>query len=419
MTTIDDFHLSTGRSVSIGAAAVAALLALIVALSAFVPLSGAVVASGQMVVDSGLKKIQHPTGGVVGAILARDGQRVSAGETLIRLDDTRTKANLAVVTKELDELAVRRAREEAERHELDVVRFPDGLASRVHDAEVERLLNGELRLSNTRKATRENQKSELELGDKIAGLEVQREAHASQIEWIQRELEGVLDLWKNNLVPYSRLTALGREASRLEGERRQLISSIAETRLKIAQIDQDQRSETGKVLAEIRAETGEFEKKVATEDQMKRIDQRSPVDGIVHQSQAHTVGGAVLPGEFPMQVVPEHDALTVEIKVAPQHIDQMHHGQAGVVKFPSLNQRTPPALNGEVSLASADVARASKTGATYHVARISVPEAELGRPDGQTRVAGMPVEAFVQTGRDVVLTKPLRDQIARASAKSK
>lgn len=416
MTAIEDPYLSTGRSVRIGAIAVTALATLVVGLSTVVSLSGAVVASGQMVVDTSVKKIQHPTGGVVGAILARDGQRVAAGETLVRLDDTQTKANLAVVTKELDELAARRAREEAERDGLEVVRFPEDLVARASDPEVKRLLDGELTLFMNRKSARENQKAALQ--EQIGGLEVQRASRVSQIEWIQKELAGVRDLWEKNLAPYSKLTALEREAARLEGERGQLISSIAETRLKIAQIDQDLRSETGKDLAEIRAKTGELvEKKVAAEDQMRRIEIKAPLDGIIHQSQAHTVGGVVSPGEILMQVVPEHDALTVEIKLAPQDVDQVHLGQTAVIKFPSFNQRTTPELNGEISLVSADVAQDQKTGATYYVARIAVPEQEIERLDGQKLVPGMPVEAFVQTGERTVmsyLTKPLRDQIARA-----
>lgn len=416
MTAIEDPYLSTGRSVRTGAAAVTVLATLVVGMSTVVSLSGAVVASGQMVVDTSVKKIQHPTGGVVGAILARDGQRVAAGETLVRLDDTQTKANLAVVTKELDELAARRAREEAERDGVEIVRFPEDLAARAGDPDVKRLLDGELTLFMNRKSARENQKAALQ--EQIAGLEVQRASRVSQIEWIQKELAGVRDLWEKNLVPYSKLTALEREGARLEGERGQLISSIAETRLKIAQIDQDLRSETGKDLAEIRAKTGELvEKKVAAEDQMRRIELKSPLDGVIHQSQTHTVGGVVSPGETLMQVVPEHDALTIEIKLAPQDVDQVHLGQAAVVKFPSFNQRTTPELNGEISLVSADVAQDQKTGATYYIARIAVQERELERLEGQKLVPGMPVEAFVQTGERTVmsyLTKPMRDQIARA-----
>jgi HlyD family secretion protein len=227
MTIVEDPCLSTDRSVRTGSVAVAVLIAFVVSLSTVVSLSGAVVASGQIVVDTSVKKIQHPTGGVVGAILVRDGQRVAAGETLLRLDDTQTKANLAVVTNELDELAARQAREEAERDGHEVVRFPEALVARAGDPEVKRILDGELILFVNRKTARENQKAALH--QEIVGLEVQRGSRVSQIEWVQKELAGVWDLWEKNLVPYSKLTALEREGARLEGERGQLISSIAET----------------------------------------------------------------------------------------------------------------------------------------------------------------------------------------------
>src|SRR5512134_2282896 len=78
-------------------------------------ISGAVIAPGLVVVESNVKKIQHPTGGVVAELRAKNGDRVRAGDLLVRLDDTTTRANLAVVSKALDELAARQTRLEAER----------------------------------------------------------------------------------------------------------------------------------------------------------------------------------------------------------------------------------------------------------------------------------------------------------------
>jgi len=175
----------------------------------------------------------------------------------------------------------------------------------------------------------------------------------------------------------------------------------------------------GKDLAEIRAKTSELvEKKVAAEDQLKRIDIRAPQDGMVHQLAVHTVGGVITPnGEPIMLIVPKADALTVEARIQPQDIDQVRLGQKAVLRFSAFNQRTTPELTGEVSRVSADVSQDPKTGASFYTIRIAVPEAELVRLNGLKLVPGMPVESFIQTGERTVisyLTKPLQDQIMKA-----
>src|SRR5262249_22855846 len=142
---------------------------------------------------------------------------------------------------------------------------------------------------------------------------------------------------------------------------------IAETELQILQINQDMRTEVGKDLADIRSKVAELvEKRVAAEDQLKRIDIRAPQAGFVHQLSVHTVGGVVSPGEQIMLIVPSRDILSVEAKIQPQDIDQLHLGQVARVRFTSFNQRTTPELNGYVKEISADVSEDQKTGTRYY-----------------------------------------------------
>jgi HlyD family secretion protein len=411
-----DPAFSAHRSARLGAFCAGILLITIVAAATVIKIGGAVVTQGLLVVDSNVKKIQHPTGGVVSQLLVRDGTRVKAGDILVRLDDTQTRANLGIITKQLDELDAKQAREEAERDNLDAIEYPKDLEQRRDDADIAHILTGETRLFGIREAARAGQKSQLQ--DEIAGLEVQQDARVSQIEWIKKELEGVNSLWKQNLVPYTRVTSLEREASRLEGERGQLISSIAQTKGKITQVDQDMRAETGKDLGEIRGKISELlERKVAAEDQLKRVEIKAPQDGVVHQSNVHTVGGVINAGEPIMMVVPESDVLTVELKIEPKDIDQVHVGQAAALKFSAFNQRTTPEVDGAVSMVSADVTQDQKTNATFYTARVAVSEDELAKLGPLKLVAGMPVEAFVKTGdRSIAsyLVRPMSDQIARA-----
>jgi HlyD family secretion protein len=395
-----------------------------------VTLSGALIAQGQVVVDSNVKKVQHPTGGIVGELRVRDGDRVKQGDILVRLDDTVTRANLAIVNKGLNELYARRARLESERDGLAAVKFPDDLLARAEaDPEVASLVDGERKLFDLRSSARNGQKAQLkqrveQLGEEIRGIKAQRESKEKEIKLIIREKEGVHDLWKQKLVPLTKLTQIERDETRLEGEAGQLIAQtaqvggkISETELQIIQIDRDLSSEVAKETREIDGKIGEFvERKVTAEDQLKRIEIRSPQDGTVFQSTAHTVGGVVTAGDAMMMIVPEADSLTVEAKVNPQDIDQVREGQSALLRFSAFNQQTTPEIYGTVTRISADASTDQRTGMTYYTVRIAMPAEEVTKLGEVRIVPGMPVEGFIQTGdRTMIsyLTKPLRDQVMR------
>ena len=421
---------SLRRHVLAGGAVLLALLGGLGGWAATTELSGAVVASGTLVVDSNVKKVQHQTGGTVSELRIRDGGRVQAGDVLVRLDETVTRANLAIVVKSLDELAARHARLEAERDGTEGILFPDALVQRADDPDVERVISGERKLFDFRRTSRAGQKAQLteriaQLREEIQGLTGQAKAKAREIELIGIELEGIRDLWQKKLIPISRVTVMERDAVKLEGDRNLLIAQAAqakgkttETELQIIQIDQDLRSEVSKELREIQSKTAEFvERKVAAEDQLKRVDIRAPQDGFVHQLAVHTVGGVVTPGEPIMLIVPEQDELTVEARIPPQEIDQLRVGQSATLRFAAFNQRTTPEISGWVSRISADVAQDQKSGATYYVVRLTMAAAEVARLGEQKLIPGMPVEVFIQTGQRTVmsyLVKPLHDQIVKA-----
>jgi membrane fusion protein, type I secretion system len=421
---------SIRRHQIIGLIAVALLAGGVGSWAATTDISGAVIAPGVLVVDTYVKKVQHPDGGIVGEILARDGDRVEAGDVVLRLDATITRANLAIITKGLTELAARKARLEAERDGTEAVVFPDELVSRRDELDVAHVMAGETQLFDLRKNARTGQKEQLrqriaQLEEEIEGLRLQAEAKAEEVKLINRELEGARELWEKNLMPISKLTSLEREATRVEGERGNLIATVArakaqmaETELKIIQIDQDLASEVAKELREIDAKVGEFiERKVAAEDQLKRIDIRAPQSGIVHQSIAHTVGGVINNTEPVMLIVPDADRLTVEAKVKPQDIDQLALGQEAMLRFSAFNQRRTPQINGTLNQISADITTDEHSGESYYKIRIALSEDERARLGDKHLVPGMPVEVFVKTSDRRVLSylvKPMSDQIARA-----
>jgi HlyD family secretion protein len=393
-------------------------------------LSGAVIAPGSIVVDSNVKKVQHLSGGIIGELLVRDGQRVRSGEVVLRLDETITRANLTIVTKGLDEMTARRARLASERDRTEEVAFPGALLARAHEPDVADAVESERKLFELRRSARLGQKSQLkeriaQLEQEIRGYTALQEAKAEEIELIQRELEGVRALWSKNLVQINRLISLEREAARIKGERAQSISAaaqsrgkISETELQVIQIDQDLSSDVARELREVDGKIGEFtERKVAAEDQLKRIELRAPQDGIVHQLAVHTVGGVVTAGDPIMLIVPAADALSIEAKVSPQDIDQLHLGQPAGLRFSAFNQRTTPEINGAIARISADVSREDKSGLSYYTIRIGISPEEIARLGDVKLVPGMPVETFMKTYDRTVIsyfTKPLHDQIMRA-----
>jgi HlyD family secretion protein len=393
-------------------------------------ISGALIAPGSIVVESNVKKVQHPTGGVVGEVLARDGDLVKAGDVVVRLDDTVTKASLAIVVKTLDGLMARGARLRAEQQGLDKITFPKELLDRAGDPEVRNIIASETKLFEVRTNGRVGQRAQLreritQLNEEIAGLTAQETAKDQEIALVEKELVGVRDLYDKHLVQMSRLTTLERDAARLNGERAQYIASraqargkITETELQIIQVDKDMVSDVSKDLRETTDKIGEFvERKVTAEDQLRRTDIRAPQDGMVLQSTVHTVGGVITAGDAIMMIVPQSDDLQVEAKVNPQDIDKLQIGQKTLLRLSAFNQRTTPELNGVVSRVSPDVTVDQRTGQSYYTIRVSMSAQEIARLGDVKLIPGMPAEAFVQTGDRTMLSyliKPLSDQLMRA-----
>ena len=393
-------------------------------------LSGAVIASGQFVVEGGVKKVQHSTGGIVGELRVGEGDRVVKEQVVIRLDDTVTRANFQVVSKQLDELLVRRARIEAERDGEEHIIFARELRLRLDEPEIKELVEAERNLFDARNATREGQKAQLakrinQLNDEIAGLKAQQKACDVQARLIEEELVAIRLLYAQNLVSLNRRTALEREAANLDGQKGRLIASlaqaqgkIAETELQIIQIDAALHEEVTKELREIQGRSAELvERRVAAEDQMRRVDLRAPIAGFVHQLAVHTVGGVITPAEPAMLIVPIDGSLQLEVRVNPPDIDQLALGQQALIRIHAFNQRTTPELAGHVSRISPDTSRDQQSGVSFYTVRVSLSAAELARLGTIPITAGMQADVFIKTEDRTpleYLVKPLKDQIKKA-----
>jgi HlyD family secretion protein len=399
--------------------------------AAFSTISGAVVAPGQFQVATNVKKVQHQTGGIVKDLFVREGEHVHAGQMLIRLDDTLLRANLQILTRQLDEFAARSARLQAERDGVDTIKTDADLVRRRDDLAVETLIDSEQTLFQARRSAREGQRNQLEkrigqLNDEISGLKAQQVAKDLEMEIAQKEMKSVKSLFDKNLIQLSRLTTLEREAANLQGAQAQLVASvaqtegkIAETKLQIIQIDENLRADAMKELREIQSKDGELrERLVAAADQLRRVDIVAPTSGYVHELAVHTIGGVVMPGDAVMTIVPDELDLHLEAKVAPSNVDQLARGQNARVKIQAFNQRTTPELYGIVEWIAADVSKDTQPNAPpYYLVQISLSHDQIGRLEGRKLLSGMQAEAFIETeDRSPLeyLMKPVQDQIARA-----
>jgi HlyD family secretion protein len=434
-----DPEASIRRLQYLGLALVASFALIFGGWATMTELSGAVIAPGTIVVESNVKKVQHPYGGVVKTILVREGSDVKEDQTLIQLDDTVTRSTLGVVQSQLDELMARRARLTAERDGAEALEFPPALLARRADTTVGTAITGEERLFESRRSARTSQRAQLrerisQIEEEIRGLSAQRDAKEREIELISEEVTGVSELYSKKLVTLNRLTVLQRDQARLQGERGQLIAEMArargkisETEIQLLQLDHDFRTDVLKDLREAQGKIAELsERRTAAEDELRRIDIKSSQAGVIHQLNVHTVGGVIGKGETIAEIVPVTDKLVVEAKVSPQDIDQLRLGTKVALQIQAGNRRTLPNIDGTLVRISADLNRdappntpqgAHPTGApAYYLVRIELSADEVKKLDGLTLLPGMQVEAFMASSERTplqYLLKPLQEQIAR------
>ena len=393
--------------------------------AATTPIAGAVIASGLVVVESNIKKVQHAAGGIVSAIYVKNGDRVTAGDILVSLDETQARANLGIVASQLVQLVARKARLEAERDRSAAIRFPADFLKMSEDAA--EIAQGEKRLFDARQTAMKGQIAQLrervgQLRQEIKGLSAQRDAKDHEVELMTEELERLEGMRKKELIPVTRTLAAQRDLTKLKGEWGSLVAQIAraqgqisETELQIINVEQTFLTEASKELREIEARIGELlERRIAADDLLKRIHLRAPQSGVVHDLSVHTVGGVIGPSETVMSVVPSQDVLSVEARIATSDIDQVSVGQKATLRFPAFNQRTTPEINGTVTRIGADLSKETQTNSVFFTARVSVDDLDTST---FKLVPGMPVEVFIATGERTALSylvRPLTDQVTRA-----
>ena len=421
---------SIQRHLLVGVVAALFLLGGMGGWAATTELSGAVIAPGQLVAESSVKLVQHPTGGVVVELTARDGDVVEAGEVLARLDDTAIRASLEIVIQSLRQMEARGARLRSELNGTDEIDFPTSLKVQEGERETAELLAAETRLFDLRRSALVSQLAQLreriqQLREEISGIETQIQAKERERALLAADLVNTRLLLEDRLVSAERVSSTDRELARTEGQLGQLVAGgarargqIAEIELQMVQLEQTFLSEAAQELSSVQAQSAELrERRIAGESELAKTTIRAPQSGQVHEVAIHTVGGVAGAGETLMRIVPIADALNIEVRIAPQDIDQVHVNQKVLLRFSAFNLRSTPELDGTVTRLSADLTRDSQTGVSYYTARIAVDDGELTRLPHIALTSGMPVEAFIRTGERTALSyliKPIADQIMRS-----
>lgn len=415
----------------IGLASIFLLISSLGTWSMVTQIAGAVVATGTVKVESERQVVQHPDGGVVGTINVRDGDKVAAGDVLVRFDDTYLRSELAVVERQLLEAEARQIRLSAERDGLGVPEFtvPETFAN-LDPEWVQSQMDGQRNLFLARRQsltqeTRQLEEQTRQIENQIVGIEAQRDGLDIQLELILEESGGLSDLLAKGLIPAARVLELRREEARLTGEIGNLTARIAEARGRIAAINieviklTDQRREQAiEMLRDLRfSEIDLTQRRLRLYEQLSRLDVRAPVAGTVFGTRVFALQSVVQPAEAMMYIVPGDQPLQVSARIDPIHIDQVFPGQPVTLRFSTFDQRTTPEINGLVERVSADTVTDEATGAQFYEAILQPDAAELAALPNVELLPGMPVEAFLRT-RDRTplsyLTQPLTSYFNRA-----
>ena len=426
--------LSIRRPALLGLAATLALVAGFGLWATLTHISGAIVAQGQIEVERDRQVVQHPDGGVVAEILVKEGARVAAGQTLLRLDGAALRSELTIVEGQLSELTGRTARLTAERDGTDLA-FPAEILTLAETSEeVAAQLDGQRRLFQARAATLAEQRELLarridQITAQSNGIAAQSAALTRQLALIEQELASQQSLLDKGLAQAGAVLALQREQARLEGQIGELQADLARTEgqvteieIQISSLDTERREEATTELRQVGPMALELaERRRALRDRIDRLEIRAPVAGIVLGLQVTTPQSVLRPAEPLLYVIPQDRPLMITARIAPIHIDEVSVGQAAELVFPAFSARDTPHLNGRVTLVSADALSDPQSGATYYTAELELAEGERARLGDRVLVPGMPVEVFLQTGRRTplaYLVKPFTDYFAHAFRES-
>ena len=414
-----------------GIATVALLIAFFGGWGMLTTISGAIVANGVVQVEQNRQVVQHPDGGVVAEIAVQEAQTVKSGDLLIRLDGAQIKASLVIVEGQLFDAMARKARLEAERDDLTKLTFPTELTDLAPTRpDVAEQIEGQKRLFVARLETQNAQIDQLgqrldQIASQSEGIAAQMAAINDQITLLQPEIADQQTLLDKGLTQSARIMDLKREVARLDGNRGEMQSNLAqaegkatETKLQILQIKSARREDANAQLRDMGDKTLELaERRRALSEQVNRLDIRAPVSGIVLSLAVTTPNSVIRPAEPILYIIPQDRPLIIIAQIPPIHVDEVRLGQEVRVSFAAISARTTPQLVGKLTTISADAMVDQASHQSFYRAEIALESGEMAKLEDNKLVPGMPVQAFIGTGDRTpmaYLLKPFTDYFRMA-----
>jgi HlyD family secretion protein len=375
-------------------------------------IAGAVVASGQIVVDRNRQVVQHPDGGVVEEVLVEEGDTVSEGDVLVRLDPTLAQSELLIVEGQLYELMARRGRLQAERDDASEISFDPELLERAEvDTDIAAKVAGQRQLFEARRNSLAQEITQLgsqrdQLEDQVAGIDAQTTALKRQQELITTEMKNQQTLLDRGLAQASRVMGLQREEARLAGmlgeltaRRAEALGQIAELKIGELQLYTRRREEAITRLRDLQFNESEMaERRNALSERLNRMEIRAPVSGVVYDMRVFGRKSVIRPADPVLYLVPQDRPLIIESRVSPLNVNEVYPNQRVVLRIAAFDMRNTPDLFGAVTRISPDSFVDQQTGSSFYRVEIQLPEEELLKlPEGQILIPGMPVDAFIRT----------------------
>jgi HlyD family secretion protein len=423
------FYARPARPALLGAGVVGAFAAAMTMWGTLAPISGAAIASGNLQVEGRRQSVQHPYGGIVRQLLARNGARVEKGQLLITLDDSDPRAKLEVLAADRDAALATEARLIAERDSRDAPDFGDGLRANAEKDAVRQAMANETAMMAARKHQFEAETAVLrgklaELKAQIGGTYAQLAGTEKQQELLTDELSGAQHLFEQGYTPKTRILALQREYARLQADIGAQQASIAGMQQQMAQNDLEiakaERARMSEITDQLRAtenKLAELAPKIeAATDVMARTRITAPATGSVVGLDVFTEGGVIQPGARLMDIVPSDNPLIVDARLKLSDINDVAVGHAAEVRLTGVNYIERPRLYGTVRTVSADRLTDDKSGQGYYSVEVALDPGDVKKSRIELQ-PGMPAEVIVPTRPRTLfeyLIGPLRDEITGA-----
>lgn len=413
------------------------ILALLVGIfgiwGSLAPLSSAIPAPGKVTVASSNRIIQHLEGGIVKALLVKDGESVRASAPLIELDSTQAQAQLQIILAQYFENLGLESRLIAEREGRSSIAFNPEMDQMESHAGGMLIRESQQREFHARSQQLSDEKLVLkerieQLRNQITGFEAIIASKSALSRSYEDEIKEWEVLYQQQLIDKMRLRDVKREKVRIDGDIANAKTEISRIRAQVNEIDAQIIAQKQNFMKEIVAELSDVQARLADnrarlaalKDTLARTKINAPVAGIVTNLQIHTIGGVIPPGKPILEIVPEGESLIIEGKVAATDISNVHVGLKAEIRFSGFAHiKSLNAVMGEVIQIAPDALMDETTKMLYYPAKIRVTaegQKELNRNHLSIQ-PGIPADVMIVTSSRTFLDymiKPFKDMFTKA-----